>query len=76
MTVVCMNTCSCFRCVKKAPIQFHVSIDPNLYPHEYEIAVIAKKQKGFNKLFREFLREYAIAVAEQVKQETPTAIHQ
>jgi hypothetical protein len=61
---------------KKATLQFHISIDPRTHPNEFEIALILKRQKSFNKMFREFLREYAIAVAEQVKQETPTAIHQ
>ena len=61
---------------QKATLQFHISIDPRTHPNEFEIALILKRQKSFNKMFREFLREYAIAVAEQVKQETPTAIHQ
>lgn len=77
MTIKCINTCSCSTCLgKKATLQFHISIDPRTHPNEFEIALILKRQKSFNKMFREFLREYAIAVAEQVKQETPTAIHQ
>lgn len=77
MTIKCINTCSCSTCLgKKATLQFHISIDPRTHPNEFEIALILKRQKSFNKMFKEFLREYAIAVAEQVKQETPTAIHQ
>lgn len=76
MTVVCVNTCTCSRCIAKRPLQFHVSIDPNLYPAEYRIALIAKKQKGFNKLFREFLKEYAIRVAEQVERDSVVLIKQ
>lgn len=70
------NTCTCCSCTRKRPLQFHVTIDPNLFPHEYEIAQIARKQRSFARLFREFLKEYAISVANQVKQEPPTNTHQ
>lgn len=64
----CINTCFCSRCSIKKPLQFHISIDPLTHPQEYEIALIAKRQRGFNKLFREFLKEYALAVSDQAKQ--------
>lgn len=77
MTTNCVNTCSCKNCLsKKGRMQFHISIDPNTHPHEFQIALILKKQKAFNRLFREFLKEYAVSVANQVKQEPVTSVHQ
>jgi hypothetical protein len=65
-------TCTCCQCTKKRPLHFHVSVDPVLYPSEYEILLIARRQRDFNKLFRQFLREYAISVANQLKPSTST----
>lgn len=77
MTIKCINTCSCSTCLgKKATLQFHISIDPRTHPNEFEIALILKRQKSFNKMFREFLREYALSVAKQVNQEPLTSVYQ
>jgi hypothetical protein len=67
MRTNCINACPCRHCMKtKASLQFNIKIDPSAYPQEYEIAKILKKQRSFNRVFREFLREYALSVYEQV----------
>lgn len=71
MTINCINACTCKNCISRnARLQFHISIDPNTHPSEYAIALVLKKQRGFNRMFREFLKEYALAVAQQVDEQS------